>query len=1206
MTEEFIPVQRKMVLPDGITLIESQSGAGIATSAAGTGLKVNTSLHIPSGTLVIGAPIPESLYWNYTYPGNTYVTMDKATSDNDASLVFTQAGRAKWEFGATTEGPGTDPARIHMKVVRNPTANPADDQFLDVMIWDYVTGDTYIQNGYKFGVGTIPSELFHVAGLNISAARVISKFENYNTGAGSQSACHVFQGVGTSWATGNDFGLNAGHNYFIQDGISGGLRYFANANGVSIGGSTVEPTEALRVESTTGGFLYPRLTTVQRDAMGSKNAGLTIYNATTGELELWDGGAWVALQTGIYTDEMAQDAVGAMLDASLTYVDGTPLLQRAALTGAITAGAGSNATLLGSFTTAQLNAALSDNDIATGGGTVTGTNTGDQTSIVGITGTKAQFDTALTDGNFLFVGDPSVGDVVGPASSVDNTFALFDGTTGKLLKQASNMTQTASGGVQLGSVAYSSNFNVSKTSTGAVNYNNVFSASEIQSDVTGAANAFGSFPTTAAAVFTLNHLRHFAAVQGTFGAGSVVTNQMGFHVLSSLTGGVNNYGFRGEIPAAANRWNIYMNGTALNYLNGGLLIGSTTDTGEKLQITGTSKFTGQITSTLATGTAPFVVASTTLVTNLNADLLDGKNTGTSGNVIGLLDGNNTYSGTSIFSNAVGIGASATTVASLLVARDVTGSTTAYGVLAQGIIQTDVTGGAHYFRTFSNVVNAAFTHNTLSHFTASQGTHGDNAIVSSQIAFRTVSTLVSGTNNYMFYGELAKELGTNPGFTARTITNIELTSDVVTITTSAAHGYAVGQRVTVAATTNISLNGSGILIASAPTTTTFTYARTGTNIVSVVDTGTVTPARNWNLYMVGTALNYIGGNLLLASTTDTGEKLQVTGTSKFTGQLTSTLAIGTAPFAVTSTTLVTNLNADLLDGKNTGTSGNTVPLLDGVNTWSGNQAFSARIATGGSLLSTAQVRIGGNQTGSTFLYGVYNDGIIQSDVISGYIYNFTNAQTAAAAFTCVALYHYRAAQGTFGAGSVVTNQHGFFASNTLIGATNNFGFRGDIAAATGRWNLYMAGTAINYLASNLLLASITDSGELLQVNGTAKFTGIATVLTAAPGTNTTQIASTAFVTAAVAYALTTEITGYTETATSGEKVRLCDLAAGFTVTLPTAVGNTAKLTFKKMQSAGSIIIDGSGSQTIDGGLTATLTNQYEAITLVSNNANWMII
>lgn len=55
-----------------------------------------------------------------------------------------------------------------------------------------------------------------------------------------------------------------------------------------------------------------------------------------------------------YTDEMAQDAIGAMVDTSLTYVDGTPLLQRAALTGDITATAGSNATSFGESGFAQI------------------------------------------------------------------------------------------------------------------------------------------------------------------------------------------------------------------------------------------------------------------------------------------------------------------------------------------------------------------------------------------------------------------------------------------------------------------------------------------------------------------------------------------------------------------------------------------------------------------------------------------------------------------------------------------------------------------------------------------------------------------------------------------------------------------------------------------------------------------------------------
>lgn len=64
-----------------------------------------------------------------------------------------------------------------------------------------------------------------------------------------------------------------------------------------------------------------------------------------------------------FTDEAAQDAVGAMVDTTLVYTDATPLLSRAALTGAITASAGSNATSLGSFTKSQLDTAVSDGNV---------------------------------------------------------------------------------------------------------------------------------------------------------------------------------------------------------------------------------------------------------------------------------------------------------------------------------------------------------------------------------------------------------------------------------------------------------------------------------------------------------------------------------------------------------------------------------------------------------------------------------------------------------------------------------------------------------------------------------------------------------------------------------------------------------------------------------------------------------------------------
>ncbi len=90
-----------------------------------------------------------------------------------------------------------------------------------------------------------------------------------------------------------------------------------------------------------------------------------------------------------------------------------------------------------------------------------------------------------------------------------------------------------------------------------------------------------------------------------------------------------------------------------------------------------------------------------------------------------------------------------------------------------------------------------------------------------------------------------------------------------------------------------------------------------------------------------------------------------------------------------------------------------------------------------------------------------------------------------------------------------------------------------------------------------------------------------------------------------YTVTTKTAGYTETATSGELLIKADLAAGFTIVLPTAVGNTATIGIKKMQSAGQITADGAGAETIDGGLTAVLNNLHEQIALKSDGANWLV-
>jgi hypothetical protein len=60
-------------------------------------------------------------------------------------------------------------------------------------------------------------------------------------------------------------------------------------------GSAINAAAALQVDSTTRGFLPPRMTTTQRDAIASPPDGLIVYNTTTSKLNLREGGAWKAI-----------------------------------------------------------------------------------------------------------------------------------------------------------------------------------------------------------------------------------------------------------------------------------------------------------------------------------------------------------------------------------------------------------------------------------------------------------------------------------------------------------------------------------------------------------------------------------------------------------------------------------------------------------------------------------------------------------------------------------------------------------------------------------------------------------------------------------------------------------------------------------------------------------------------------------------------
>jgi hypothetical protein len=189
----------------------------------------------------------------------------------------------------------------------------------------------------------------------------------------------------------------------------------------------------------------------------------------------------------------------------------------------------------------------------------------------------------------------------------------------------------------------------------------------------------------------------------------------------------------------------------------------------------------------------------------------------------------------------------------------------------------------------------------------------------------------------------------------TATAIITTGNITTINSGLLQNG--NSNVTLTANSNVSVFVAGNTTARA------VFTSTGANIA-----GTANITGNANVGNLGTAGlvvatgNVTGGNLttggVVAATGNvTGGNLTTGGVVAATGnvsggnittagQLVSSVAIGTAPLVVTSTTLVTNLNADLLDGLNSATA-NTASTIAARDS-SGNLSANFFIGNGSQL------------------------------------------------------------------------------------------------------------------------------------------------------------------------------------------------------------------------------------------------------------------
>jgi len=191
-----------------------------------------------------------------------------------------------------------------------------------------------------------------------------------------------------------------------------------------------------------------------------------------------------------------------------------------------------------------------------------------------------------------------------------------------------------------------------------------------------------------------------------------------------------------------------------------------------------------------------------------------------------------------------------------------------------------------------------------------------------------------------------------------------------------------------------------------------------------------------------------------------------------------------------------------------------------------------------------------------------------------------------------------------------------------GATNNYGFRGAIATAANRWNIYMDGTAPNYLAGNLGIGQTAATAYLHIKAGTATASTAPIKLTA--GTILTTPEAGAFETNSAnqlyySTSTSTESRGFVNVTRYIAKTANYTLTANdwtvdctsgtFAITLPTAVGISGRTYNIKNSGTGVITINTTSSQTIDtqaSGYWTLAASSFANMCVQSNGSNWIIL
>ena len=296
---------------NSVETLKITAGAGTASLAtyqgnftAAKGFAASGS----TGTILYNATITAAnelaYYASGTVTGNAYLTYANINATGSVINYVSNINSSNTAANAivqlsTNSATGGDPYVYFQNGVTQYLAGMANADN-DIFKIQNGTGFTttpaisvFTNNRVAIGKNTDNGKLFQVAGTFDVAGDISPATSNtYNIGSASGIFASIYVSSILSGNTSGQVAINGGQ------ATNEGMRIYATggANGLvnlsDSGGFAADNKTILKLDSTTRGFLPPRMTTTQKNAITTPTTGLIIFDTTLAKICVYTGAAW--------------------------------------------------------------------------------------------------------------------------------------------------------------------------------------------------------------------------------------------------------------------------------------------------------------------------------------------------------------------------------------------------------------------------------------------------------------------------------------------------------------------------------------------------------------------------------------------------------------------------------------------------------------------------------------------------------------------------------------------------------------------------------------------------------------------------------------------------------------------------------------------------------------------------------------------------